>query len=86
MCEFIFSYKTFLFRTGLILSSFFYGYLFTNIPGGWLASKYGGKWVLGIGILWTAILTLLSPIAAKTSPYLLVVLRILMGLGEVRCV
>merc|ERR1711962_332286 len=26
---------------GLILSSFFYGYLFTNAPGGLLASRYG---------------------------------------------
>lgn len=69
-------------QQGVILSSFFYGYLFTNIPGGWLASKYGGKWVLGVGILWTSILTLLSPVAARSSIYLFIALRILMGLGE----
>lgn len=28
---------------GLILSSFFYGYLVTQLPGGWLASKIGGN-------------------------------------------
>ena len=28
---------------GLILASFFYGYIVTQIPGGYLATKYGGK-------------------------------------------
>ncbi len=49
-----------------------------------MASKYGGKWVLGIGILGTSILTLLTPVAARTNPYLFVALRVLMGFGEVR--
>ena len=69
---------------GLVLSSFFYGYIVTQIPGGWLASRYGGKSVLGLGILCTAALTLLTPIAAQNSIYLLIILRILEGVGEVR--
>lgn len=28
---------------GVILSSFFYGYIVTQIPGGYLAATYGGK-------------------------------------------
>jgi len=28
---------------GTILGAFFYGYIFTQLPGGWLASKFGGK-------------------------------------------
>ncbi len=28
---------------GIILGSFFYGYILTQIPGGWLATKFGGK-------------------------------------------
>ena len=31
---------------GLVQSAFFWGYAFTQIPGGWLAQKYGGKLVL----------------------------------------
>lgn len=27
---------------GLVLSSFFYGYIITQLPGGWLAAKIGG--------------------------------------------
>ena len=28
---------------GYVLGSFFYGYILTQVPGGWLASKFGGK-------------------------------------------
>jgi MFS family permease len=34
---------------GLVLSSFFVGYLTTQVLGGALADKFGGKWVLGAG-------------------------------------
>ncbi|POG59204.1 hypothetical protein GLOIN_2v856345 [Rhizophagus irregularis DAOM 181602=DAOM 197198] len=33
---------------GLVLSSFFVGYLTTQVLGGALADKFGGKWVLGV--------------------------------------
>jgi ACS family sodium-dependent inorganic phosphate cotransporter len=36
---------------GLILSSFYFGYVVTHIPGGILSEKYGGKWPLAIGLL-----------------------------------
>ena len=71
------------FILGLLLSSFFYGYIFTQIPGGWLATKYGGKNLFGGGILATALFTLITPPAARISPYLLASVRILEGLCEV---
>jgi MFS family permease len=69
---------------GYILSSFFYGYVITQVPGGWLASRFGGKHVFGIGVFITLIATLLVPIAARTHAYLLIALRVIMGLGCVR--
>ncbi len=45
-CIIIFQYPDFTWdsRTqGVILGSFFYGYIVTQIPGGWLATKFGGK-------------------------------------------
>ncbi|XP_048508611.1 putative inorganic phosphate cotransporter isoform X2 [Athalia rosae] len=67
----------------MILSSFYWGYVLTQVPGGLLAEKFGGKHTLGLGILSTAIFTLLTPIAvARGGPTALIVLRILMGLGE----
>ena len=68
---------------GIILGSFFYGYIVTQIPGGMLSAKYGAKWVFGLGCLCTTVLTLLTPIAAYQSTWLLIVVRILEGLGEV---
>ncbi|XP_014203401.1 putative inorganic phosphate cotransporter [Copidosoma floridanum] len=70
-------------QQGIILSSFYWGYVLTHLPGAILAGKYGGKYTLGLGILFTAIFTLLSP----TAVYLdgsraLIVARFLMGLGE----
>eukprot|EP00111_Clytia_hemisphaerica_P020421 TCONS_00060179-protein len=69
-------------QQGIILSSFFYGYLLTQVPGGWLSMKFGGKIVLGLGVLGTCVLTILTPLAARTSIYWLIVVRVLEGFGE----
>ena len=70
-----------------ILASFFYGYIVTQIPGGWLADRYGGKRVLGITMTISAILTLLMPVCARASVYFVYAIRILLGLMTVsiRC-
>ncbi|XP_071110371.1 uncharacterized transporter slc-17.2-like [Haliotis cracherodii] len=65
-----------------ILSSYFYGYIVTQIPAGILASRFGGKYVLFIGMLIGSIATLLLPIGARTSIYLVYVLRVILGLAQ----
>ena len=77
----VLSFKPFL--LGFVLSSFFYGYIVTQIPGGWLAAKYSGKNLFGFGILMTSLLTLVTPIAARYNVYLLTSLRMAEGLFEV---
>ncbi|KAK7817091.1 hypothetical protein U0070_001803 [Myodes glareolus] len=67
---------------GWILGSFFYGYIITQIPGGYMASRIGGKLLLGFGILGTAVFTLFTPMAADLGVVTLIVLRALEGLGE----
>ncbi|XP_054264712.1 sialin-like [Macrosteles quadrilineatus] len=67
---------------GTILSSFFYGYILTQVLGGWLACQYGGVRLFGMGVLTTAALTLLTPLAAKMHVYLLILVRILEGMFE----
>lgn len=68
---------------GLVLGSFFYGYIVTQLPGGWLATQIGGKKLFGFGLGATAILTLMTPTLASASVYLLVLGRVLEGLCEV---
>jgi ACS family sodium-dependent inorganic phosphate cotransporter len=50
---------------GVILGAFYWGYCILHVPGAILSAKYGGKYTLSIGILSTAILTLLTPITIQ---------------------
>lgn len=71
---------------GLILSSFYWGYVLTHLPGGILAEKFGGKYSLGLGVLSTALFTLITPwviIWTGGNWKALVALRIIEGFGEV---
>ena len=74
----------YLISVGLVLGAFFYGYITTQVPGGWLANRYGGKWVYAIGMLLCNIMTALTPIAARTSYYMLVAARVIEGIGQVQ--
>lgn len=66
---------------GLIQSSFFFGYMLSQIPGGWLSSKIGGRWVFPAGVgLWSAA-TAGVPLLASTLPGLFTS-RAAVGLGE----
>ncbi|CAL4975875.1 unnamed protein product [Urochloa decumbens] len=67
---------------GLIQSSFFWGYLLTQILGGIWADRFGGKVVLGFGVVWWSLATILTPIAAKIGLPCLLTMRAFMGIGE----
>ncbi|MFT4581962.1 MAG: ACS family sodium-dependent inorganic phosphate cotransporter [Gammaproteobacteria bacterium] len=67
---------------GYVLSSFFIGYMATQVAGGALANRLGGKLVLGFAVLWWSVFTILTPPAAAFSLGILIVTRILMGIGE----
>lgn len=68
---------------GYILSSFFYGYVITQIPFGLLAKRYGAMKFLGWGMLINSVFAFLVPIAARQggAPWLIVI-RFIQGLGE----
>ncbi|KAJ1528764.1 hypothetical protein ONE63_007151 [Megalurothrips usitatus] len=67
---------------GLILSSFFYGYIMTQILGGWLAARVGGCRVFGVGLAATAVLTVLTPPVARAGTGWLIAVRVIEGLFE----
>jgi ACS family sodium-dependent inorganic phosphate cotransporter len=67
---------------GLVLSAFFWGYLWPQLIGGWIADRIGGKRVLLAGVaLWSAA-TILTPPAANLSFAALLVMRAALGAGE----
>lgn len=68
---------------GLVVCSFFLGYSATQLTGGLLSSKMGGVRLIGYSVLNTAILTMLTPMAARYSTNLLIFIRIVKGLFEV---
>lgn len=68
---------------GEVLSAFYYGYILTHLPGGALSQKYGGKHTMGIGILCTAVFTMMTPFVAHIGSRPLTILRFVEGLGEV---
>ncbi|NBC23305.1 MAG: MFS transporter [Gammaproteobacteria bacterium] len=67
---------------GRVLASFFVGYLLLQVAGGRLADRFGGKVVLGAGVLAWSLFTVLTPPAAYLGFGVLIAVRILMGTGE----
>ncbi|XP_043677418.1 putative inorganic phosphate cotransporter isoform X2 [Vespula pensylvanica] len=69
-------------KQGYLLSSFFYGYVITQIPFGILAKRYGSKYFLGVGMLINSLFGLLVPVSAHWGFPWLMVVRFIQGLGE----
>lgn len=45
------------------------GYIITHIPGAMLAQKFGGKYVLALSILLSAIMSIVTPVAVQYGKY-----------------
>uniref|UniRef100_A0A336LZS5 Putative inorganic phosphate cotransporter n=1 Tax=Culicoides sonorensis TaxID=179676 RepID=A0A336LZS5_CULSO len=77
--EFAWTEKT----QGVVLSSFFWGYVITQIPAGQLAQKFGPKILLLISIGTCSALAVFTPIVASLGGWqALVALRGLQGLSQ----
>jgi MFS family permease len=63
-------------------SSFFWGYLITQIPGGFLASIYPANRIFGTAIACSAFLNMFLP-GAFEFPGIIICIRVLQGLVEV---
>ncbi len=67
---------------GLILSAFFWGYIVSQLAGGWMADRFGGKAVLGFGVACWSLATFVTPLGAAVSLPLLLGARVALGVGE----
>lgn len=63
-------------------SSFFWGYLVTQVPGGFLASVYPANRIFGTAIACSAFLNLFLP-GAFELPGVIILIRVMQGLVEV---
>ena len=68
-------------QSGILQSSFFYGFALSQIPGGFMNTKYGGARVLPFGLSFISLATLAIPFAGDNLPALFFA-RALVGLGE----
>ena len=66
--------------TGLLLSSFFAGYAIMQLPGGWLADRFGARKVLITSVIMWSIFTGLT--GAAWSMVSMIIIRFLFGIGE----
>ena len=64
-----------------MLSAFFGGYIFGQVPSSRIALKHGARRVLASALVATAFFNFLIPIAAR-SPLAVCVLRVLIGLAQ----
>jgi MFS transporter, ACS family, solute carrier family 17 (sodium-dependent inorganic phosphate cotransporter), other len=67
---------------GVVLSAFFWGYIVSQLAGGWMADRFGGKAVLGFGVACWSLATFVTPLAASFSLPLLLAARVALGVGE----
>ncbi|KAK6174796.1 hypothetical protein SNE40_013375 [Patella caerulea] len=65
-----------------LLSAYFYGYLVTQMPGGWLAGRFGGKRVIGFGLIIAFLLNSLTPVASRYDIRVVTAIRVLLGLAS----
>ena len=66
---------------GWVDSSFFWGYIITQIPGGFLAARFSPTMLFGAAIFGSSCLNLLLPGAMLVSPYAVMFIRVL----QVQC-
>lgn len=67
------------YEVNLILGSFFWGYICTELPGGRLAEIVGARRVFGYSMLVSSAITLLTPLAATFGYMVIAALRIILG-------
>lgn len=67
---------------GYVDASFFWGYIVTQLPGGFLASRFPSNRLFGTAIFLSSCLNLLIPAATKLDPRAVIVVRVMQGLVE----
>jgi len=67
---------------GLVLSTFFLGYLLMQTLGGLISNRFGGRNIFMIAVVLWSLFTVLTPMAAYVSFGFLIFARVMLGIGE----
>ncbi|CAL4145626.1 unnamed protein product [Meganyctiphanes norvegica] len=67
---------------GLITGSFYWGYIWTHIPGGRFAEKWSARYMIGGAWILASLISCLLPLAAKYSSTMLIIMRVALGAAE----
>ncbi len=65
---------------GVVISAFFLGYAIMQVPGGWLADRFGSKYVIVVAIAMWSVFTVTTSFAWSLAS--LIVIRLVFGLTE----
>uniref|UniRef100_A0A8C4L8H6 Solute carrier family 17 member 4 n=1 Tax=Equus asinus asinus TaxID=83772 RepID=A0A8C4L8H6_EQUAS len=68
---------------GIILSSLNYGSFLAPIPIGYVAGIFGAKYLVGVGLFISSVLTLFIPLVTDAGATFLIVLQIVQGIFQV---
>lgn len=63
---------------GIVLGSFWYSYMCMQVPSGRLAEEVGGKWIIAVSLIGSAVVNLITPLITG-SFVMLVTSRIVLG-------
>lgn len=74
---------------GIIFSAFVFGYMLFQLPGGFLADRFGSRLVLTFAIVWWSVFTIITAVAGNIflagifgAFGSFIIVRLLIGLGE----
>jgi MFS family permease len=65
---------------GIIISAFFLGYAVMQVPGGWLADRFGSQYVIVVAIAMWSVFTVMTSFAWSLAS--LIMIRFVFGLTE----
>lgn len=63
---------------GIVLGSFWYSYMCMQVPSGRMAEVFGGKWIVAVSLLGSAVINFITPLVAG-SMFALVISRVVLG-------
>lgn len=63
---------------GIVLGSFWYSYMCMQVPSGRMAEEFGGKWIVAVSLVGSAVINFITPLITG-SMTILVTSRIVLG-------